>query len=350
MTPLEQSDGHSSHDQAVEMRDPEDLASPLLGLVASCLAAPDLGAIHRAATRAAARLTDSSQSSLRVLDPTGRRLHVTARQGPAMHKTGTSRFAASEGFQGWVCRHAKPALTNDPPRDPRFEARRGQKWMPTALGAVPLVGRNGVVGVLAIAREDGIPYTTRDLEHLQLVAAIALPHIETLRLVQVTLTDPLTGLLNRRALQRSFGAALATAASSGGVLSSILLDLDHFHDVNSAHGLDAGDDVLVGIAKRLREVCREEDAIFRWGGEEFLVLLPGLAIEEVSSVAERLRAHIAEQPFETRRDSVPVTASMAAATAAPGEAEEAFFLRLDQAMKSAKNKGRNIVEVARHDP
>lgn len=125
---------------------------------------------------------------------------------------------------------------------------------------------------------------------------------------ELSLTDPLTGLRNRRYLTEVIEALAAQAlrpyrAGTGpvrghpGDLAFLMVDMDHFKAVNDAHGHSAGDAVLVQFAQRLRTLTRQQDFLFRWGGEEFLILLRGIPREEVPLIAERLRHAVAEQPF-----------------------------------------------------
>ena len=125
---------------------------------------------------------------------------------------------------------------------------------------------------------------------------------------ELSLTDPLTGLRNRRYLSEVIDALAAQAlrpyrAGADPVrghssdLAFLMVDMDHFKAVNDTHGHSAGDAVLVQFAQRLRTLTRQQDFLFRWGGEEFLILLRGIPREEVPLIAERLRHAVAEQPF-----------------------------------------------------
>ncbi len=309
--------------------------------------AKDLESLVRTTTRAVVRLTRSRQSTLRLLDETGTRLLLASRTGPKMHRRGSARFTAREGFHGWVIEHAKAAYTNDPTGDVRFKRHKGQKWMPTALAGAPLMGRSGVIGFVGMVRTDRRPYTPDDLELLRLIAAMALPHLENLRLERLAYTDALTLVWNRRALDERFRAAVQGVRETGTPLSMVLLDVDHFKRVNDEHGLDVGDAVLVEMASRMREACRFEDAVYRWGGEEFVLLLPGATQEDALHAAERVRRAIAGRPFETRGGPLSLSASLGVTSLHPDIRRFDAVLRLDQAVKRAKAAGRNRVVEAR---
>jgi diguanylate cyclase (GGDEF)-like protein len=156
-------------------------------------------------------------------------------------------------------------------------------------------------------------------------------------------TDPLTGLLNRRALAEIAVPALARARRSGSPLSLVLLDIDHFKQVNDAHGHAAGDAVLVGIAAMLRSRLRAGDGCARLGGEEFVLLLPDTGEAQALQVAEALRAQLAASDVA---GVGPSTASFGVSTGR-GDADFDTLLReADRAMYAAKAAGRNRVVQA----
>jgi diguanylate cyclase (GGDEF)-like protein len=150
--------------------------------------------------------------------------------------------------------------------------------------------------------------------------------------------DPLTGLLNRKALAGRFAEIAEQAALTGAWVSVIECDLDHFKQVNDVHGHDRGDTVLKEAAYVMRKNLRSFELVYRLGGEEFLVVLPGLGLEEGLSVAERLRAGIEE----AMPGGLPVTASFGVAAALGAEIQfERLFRGADAALYLAKRSGRN---------
>jgi len=155
--------------------------------------------------------------------------------------------------------------------------------------------------------------------------------------------DPLTGALNRGALEaRVAEFALADAASYEPV-TLIVADLDHFKAINDTYGHDAGDEVLVDVARRLQQELRLVDVLYRVGGEEFVVLLPRTTGSEAQQIAERLREVISERPCGGR----PLTVSLGLASSdAPGFDYAPAFDRADAALLQAKEHGRNRVVVA----
>lgn len=155
-------------------------------------------------------------------------------------------------------------------------------------------------------------------------------------------TDPLTGLGNRRFLEART-RELAASAGAGAIAGVIMVDVDHFKMVNDQHGHMVGDIVLRILARRLALPLSADATLVRWGGEEFLVLVPGLSTDEVTALAERLRAAIALTPFAVGSSApLPVTVSAGCAT---GRLEpfEALIRAADDALYSAKRSGRNRV-------
>lgn len=154
-------------------------------------------------------------------------------------------------------------------------------------------------------------------------------------------TDTLTGAANRSEFSRLLGEAIVGAQDSGKPLGLVMFDLDHFKRINDAHGHDVGDAVLKGVIGVVREHIRAEDAVGRWGGEEFLLLLPGSNLDAARRTAERLRAGIEAHCFDPAQG---VTASFGVVTLAGGERMEVLVKRADMALYGAKAAGRNRVE------
>ena len=155
--------------------------------------------------------------------------------------------------------------------------------------------------------------------------------------------DTLTGLFNRRSFDDLMARELASLERSGSDLSLVMIDLDHFKAVNDTHGHDAGDGVLRDSAEILRNVCRPRDLPCRWGGEEFVWLMPETDLEGAAQAAERLRADIEAHSFEKVGT---LTASLGVAQAKNGDSAEQVNKRADEALYRAKDGGRNRVEVA----
>jgi len=155
--------------------------------------------------------------------------------------------------------------------------------------------------------------------------------------------DPLTGLLNRKALAARFEEIAQQAALTGASICLIAADLDHFKQVNDDHGHDRGDAVLKDAAYILRKHLRSFELIYRLGGEEFLIVLPGVGLVEGHAIAERVRVGLED----ARPGGLPVTVSLGVASAAGTDALfEPLFRAADRALYDAKRAGRNRVVAA----
>ena len=203
------------------------------------------------------------------------------------------------------------------------------------------------VGTTVIDRDSGLEMTLASPEVPPVSVARSLRALATVleriedqeRLLTEARTDPLTGLLNRRALDERLAAELARQARAGGEVSLLLLDIDHFKLVNDERGHAHGDVVLRGVADAIRDVARTGDVMGRIGGDEFALLVADADAEGAAIVAERLVERI--RP-------VGVTVSVGAATAAGGEDwTVAGLLRAaDQALYAAKRDGRDRAATA----
>lgn len=178
-------------------------------------------------------------------------------------------------------------------------------------------------------------------------ATIALENARLHRIVErQALVDGLTGLANRRQCEDALTTEIAQADRLGTPLTLVLADLDNFKSVNDAHGHAVGDDVLREFAAVLRSTLRDSDLAGRWGGEEFLLLLPGADADGGAQLAERVRSALSERSFLGRDgDVVNVTCSFGVAQHRVSGTEREVFAAADQALYRAKRDGKNRVEV-----
>lgn len=165
----------------------------------------------------------------------------------------------------------------------------------------------------------------------------------------MAVTDSLTGLHNRRYLESHLDTAVSRATEGGKPAAVLMLDLDHFKAVNDTYGHAIGDEVLVECAKRIQISVRGVDLAVRYGGEEFVVIVPDTTLDVAQRVAERLRCSIGEQLFQVSADvgELPVTISIGVAiTGAAKETGEDLLRRADEALYEAKGTGRNRIVTA----
>jgi len=162
-------------------------------------------------------------------------------------------------------------------------------------------------------------------------------------LVRLSTTDMLTGLANRQHVEAAFTQGLADPGRPGAALSLILLDIDHFKDINDRYGHLRGDAVLCALAGLLRGAVPPQYTVGRWGGEEFLVCCPGAGLAEAFLLAEAIRETVSRLPLEGMGN---ITCSFGVAEAGAGDDVVSLLSRADQALYTAKSLGRNRVETA----
>ncbi|WP_112941532.1 MULTISPECIES: PleD family two-component system response regulator [unclassified Rhizobium] len=167
--------------------------------------------------------------------------------------------------------------------------------------------------------------------------------------IELAVTDPLTGLSNRRYLDNHISTLFNRSMARGRPLSVLIADIDRFKQINDTHGHDAGDDILREFANRVRSTVRGADLACRYGGEEFVVVMPDTSPEIAASVAERLRGVIESVPFVVKGtgQELQVTASFGIASRTPQVITPGHLLKqADVALYEAKNGGRNRVVAA----
>jgi diguanylate cyclase (GGDEF)-like protein len=190
-------------------------------------------------------------------------------------------------------------------------------------------------------------YVTKPFDHAELQARVR-ASLRTKELVELlakkAMIDGLTGLWNRNYLDAHVTIELCSARRSDAPLSCIMADVDRFKSINDNYGHSFGDDVLRAIAGIFTAVCRTEDIVCRYGGEEFTILLPNTDLSFAAEIAERLRAAIEARPFFYRDRQIAVTCSFGVANLRDPIPPSILELA-DQALYSAKHSGRNRVEV-----
>lgn len=164
--------------------------------------------------------------------------------------------------------------------------------------------------------------------------------------IQSALRDPLTDTGNRIAMDQVLQREVELARRNLQPLSLLMLDLDHFKAINDQHGHSAGDEVLKAVADTLKVQLRNVDMVFRYGGEEFLVLLSGTCRDAASMVGERLRHAVLELQCLAQGRPIELSISLGCATLLPGESAESLLRRADNALYVAKRDGRNRLTMA----
>ena len=186
------------------------------------------------------------------------------------------------------------------------------------------------------------------LTHHALVRANASLRRQDAANVEASLTDALTGVGNRRRLDQILAVELSRVDRHGGALAVIMADVDHFKRVNDEFGHDVGDKVLARVAAGFRACVRPTDVVTRFGGEEFVILLPHTRLAQAAGKAEQLRVALASDSVPPLAE--PVTASFGVVQLAPGEDGDSLLRRVDAAMYAAKVAGRNRVIAVEAPP
>jgi len=181
------------------------------------------------------------------------------------------------------------------------------------------------------------------LDEMESLAELAQHAIEEQR--KKAMHDALTGLPNREAYQERVEQEIHRIERYGGSLSLIVCDIDLFKRINDSYGHLAGDKVLKIISKSLQRNLRDSDFIARFGGEEFVVLMPETSTKEAKLVAEKLRKKVESSPFNFKKEPVQITVSFGISEFAKGETIEEVFSRADKALYKAKDNGRNQVQI-----
>ena len=267
-------------------------------------------------------------------------------------EVGRYNIPFGRGLMGWAVEHAEPILANDALSDPRALQIPGTPEDPEAVVVVPLIADGEVLGALNVSRVGGpeVYFSASDFELVQLFAAqasIALSNADAHHAVsQRAETDALTGLGNHGAFQRDLEVMVETAAAATGRAADrrlvlLMMDLDRFKGYNDRHGHPAGDALLHRIATTIYGAARSEDRVYRYGGDEFALILPGATSTEGARVAQRIRRAVSRL---TKSDSSPVTITVGVA-GLPGDATDRATLiaAADSSLYYGKRAGEDRV-------
>ncbi|RON16536.1 GGDEF domain-containing protein [Pseudomonas frederiksbergensis] len=163
---------------------------------------------------------------------------------------------------------------------------------------------------------------------------------------QSALRDPLTDTGNRTAMDQTLQREIEMSRRHSQPLSLLMLDIDHFKHINDTYGHSAGDEVLKAVAASIKNQLRNVDMVFRFGGEEFMILLSNTSREAAAMVGERLRFAVQAQDYVAEDKMIELTVSIGCSTLLPGESAESLLRRADSALYVAKREGRNRLAMA----
>ena len=305
-----------------------------------------------------AELLKAEQGSLMLLDQETDVLLLEAKKGIVEGVTEKLRIHRGEGIAGKVAELGEPFLVENLENDPRTRQKNRQHYKTRSFVSVPIKIEDRTIGVLNLSdKTSGEVFTDEDLKLIQSFATHAAVVMErnvfynkTEELKKLTKTDHLTGLLNRRYLYERLKDEVARSERHGYPLSLLMLDLDGFKYCNDTFGHLVGDKTLKLIAETILNTVRSMDIVARYGGDEFMVILPETAESLAIDIAERLRNNIAKKVVFAQDTSGtgPRTLTTSIGIACypeHGETVELLLENVDKALYRAKNKGKNRIEV-----
>jgi diguanylate cyclase (GGDEF)-like protein len=313
----------------------------------------DMEELFRLALHLIGRSLHVDAYALMLLDELGKRLVVKAAFGLPVDREAGLTIQVGEGVSGLVAQTSQPMLVADVSTEPRFSEESVFWQQHGAFICVPLrIKGRGVIGVLSAQKPDPYGFGQADLDLFYAVANQVATALENAQLYErtreLTTRDDLTGLFNRRHFFDHLEKEVQRARRYQRVFSLLMLDLDDFKHYNDTHGHLKGDEALKEVARLLQASTRRADLVARFGGEEFVVLLPEIGKPRGLVVAEKIRAAVEQYPFaggNTQPDG-KVTVTVGLATY-PEDSEEGVHLvdLADRAMYVGKQQGGNRVSV-----
>ena len=293
--------------------------------------------------------------SLLLMDPERQELFFQIATGAGAEALKDIRIKVGQGLAGWVAESGQAVVVPDTSKDSRFFGQVDEKTKVAtrSIVAVPVRFRDQCLGVIELINCVGAEgFSQRDLALLEALADYAAIAIENARHVQriheLTITDDCTSLYNARHLNFMLDTEIYRSHRYSFEFSIIFIDLDHFKSVNDTHGHLMGSKLLAEIGEAVKAKCRLIDLAFRYGGDEFVVLLPQTSKENALGVAHRLHRLIRETLWLKEANlNVRVTASVGVASYPTDSRTKAELLHLaDEAMYLVKNTTRDSVAAA----
>jgi diguanylate cyclase (GGDEF)-like protein len=307
--------------------------------------------LYQAIHRAAERIMPTESFVISVLDAGEREIEVVY----MVDNHGASppqRIPAGQGLSGYIISTGESVNIKNTQEDMQIPVLQSGDPNPIlSFLAVPMRRQDGTVfGMVSAQSYQPDAYSAADMEVLELLASQASIALENTRLFAelqtLAITDPLTGLYNRRYFFSIAHREFDRSRRYGYPLSIIMLDIDHFKQVNDRYGHGVGDAVLREAAQRCLRSVREVDLLARYGGEEFVALVIETGPAQAKLVAERFRLAIADEPFTVNGVSVSITASIGVSSLGDDcDDLDCLLMRADQALYAAKEAGRDLVQL-----
>src|SRR5438094_2958548 len=305
----------------------------------------DLDAVLQTVMDNIAKFFKPDTWSLLMVDEQKEELYFAIAVGPASDTLKTLRLKVGEGIAGWVAKHGESLLVPDVYTDPRFAKRIDEmtKWQTRSMICVPLKSKHRVLAVIQLINSPLESFGESEMFFLHALcdyAAIAIDNARAVEKIQeLTITDDCTGLYNARHLYKTLEAEVYRSQRFNYEFSVIFIDLDHFKQVNDTHGHLVGSKLLNEIGFMIKSHLRLIDYAFRYGGDEFVVLLPQTGKDSALVVARRLRDTLRTSTFcQEEGLNLNVRASMGVATF-PHDAKDPHDIirQADEMMYLVKN-------------
>jgi diguanylate cyclase (GGDEF)-like protein len=289
---------------------------------------------------------------------------MAAEKGSIMlkdHKTGELKIAMAKGLKSEIIRNTtipsgesvaghvfatkQPLLVMDTMKNDVLQRIKKENVTPGTMLSVPLIHKEKTLGVLNISKSMPYGFSDYDLDLFRAIASLCATAIDNARLYDLAITDELTGLYVRRFFQQVIELYMHEKEKR---FALIMMDLDHFKNINDTYGHIFGDEVLVTFANILKKTLRDEDIAFRLGGEEFAILCPDQNAEEALIPAQRLKEAINAAVLDYKGEKIHISASMGIADF-PGDcnSHQELYELADQALYHSKESGRNCISLYR---
>ncbi|MEW6264047.1 MAG: sensor domain-containing diguanylate cyclase [Thermodesulfobacteriota bacterium] len=292
--------------------------------------------------------------SILLKNPKSGNLNFSLVVGQNASKLRGLQLPAGEGIAGWIADTGEPLIVEDVTKDPRFSTRVDQftGFTTHSIIGVPLKSNEKVFGVIELINKlNGEPFTSYELKVLTTIADVAAIAIEKAYyyrvLKRLATIDALTGAHNRGAFERAYAREVEMCKRYGTPLSLIMVDVDDFKSINDLHGHPAGDDVLKNLVEMLGDCVRKVDAVFRYGGDEFVILLPSTTRDQALEVKRRVQQRVDYQ--NSLNPAIPWRVSVGVhAVDTNGHSDVLELLDADLYREKEKKYSRNIESMEEH--